>query len=55
MCVTQLIHPSHASMLRLYVWVTECSFFPQSHLRHDNILRLYGYFYDQSRVYLILE
>jgi len=27
----------------------------QSHLRHDNILRLYGYFYDQSRVYLILE
>ena len=27
----------------------------QSHLRHKNILRLYGYFYDQSRVYLILE
>lgn len=27
----------------------------QSHLRHPNILRLYGYFYDQSRVYLILE
>jgi len=27
----------------------------QSHLRHTNILRLYGYFYDQSRVYLILE
>ncbi|EKX37439.1 hypothetical protein GUITHDRAFT_158596 [Guillardia theta CCMP2712] len=27
----------------------------QSHLRHNNILRLYGYFYDQSRVYLILE
>ena len=23
--------------------------------RHQNILRLYGYFYDQSRVYLILE
>ena len=21
----------------------------QSHLRHDNILRLYGYFYDQVR------
>jgi len=27
----------------------------QSHLRHSNILRLFGYFYDDSRVYLILE
>merc|ERR1719295_1037268 len=27
----------------------------QSHLRHDNILRLFGYFYDENRVYLILE
>ncbi|KAJ3104633.1 hypothetical protein HDU97_009024 [Phlyctochytrium planicorne] len=27
----------------------------QSHLRHRNILRLYGYFYDAKRVYLILE
>lgn len=27
----------------------------QSHLRHTNILRLYGYFYDNERVYLILE
>lgn len=27
----------------------------QSHLRHQNILRLYGYFYDEKRVYLILE
>ncbi|XP_061893427.1 aurora kinase C-like isoform X1 [Entelurus aequoreus] len=27
----------------------------QSHLRHANILRLYGYFHDESRVYLILE
>ncbi|XP_015918512.1 aurora kinase C [Parasteatoda tepidariorum] len=27
----------------------------QSHLRHPNILRLYGYFYDDSRVYLVLE
>lgn len=27
----------------------------QSHLRHPNILRLYGYFYDSNRVYLILE
>ena len=27
----------------------------QPHLRHPNILRLYGYFYDDSRVYLILE
>ena len=27
----------------------------QSHLRHENILRLYGYFYDDERVYLITE
>jgi len=27
----------------------------QSHLSHPNILRMYGYFYDQERVYLILE
>lgn len=27
----------------------------QSHLRHKNILRLYGYFHDDDRVYFILE
>ncbi|XP_033125373.1 aurora kinase A-A-like [Anneissia japonica] len=27
----------------------------QAHLRHPHILRLYGYFYDATRVYLILE
>lgn len=27
----------------------------QSHLRHRSILRLYGYFYDSKRVYLIIE
>ncbi|XP_022711711.1 aurora kinase A-A-like isoform X2 [Varroa jacobsoni] len=27
----------------------------QSHLRHKNILRLFGYFHDEKRVYLILE
>lgn len=27
----------------------------QSHLRHPNILRMYGYFHDKDRVYLILE
>lgn len=27
----------------------------QSHLRHPNILRLFGYFHDDTRVYLILE
>ena len=27
----------------------------QSHLRHPNILRMFGYFYDETRVYLILE
>lgn len=27
----------------------------QSHLRHPNILRLFGYFYDDKRIFLILE
>ena len=27
----------------------------QSHLRHPHILRLYGYFHDETRIYLILE
>ncbi|OXU30805.1 hypothetical protein TSAR_010501 [Trichomalopsis sarcophagae] len=27
----------------------------QTHLRHPNILRMYGYFHDDTRVYLILE
>lgn len=27
----------------------------QSHLRHKNILRMFGYFYDKQRIYLILE
>lgn len=27
----------------------------QSHLRHRNIIRLYGYFHDKERIYLILE
>jgi len=27
----------------------------QSNLRHKNILRMYGYFYDAKRIYLILE
>jgi len=27
----------------------------QSHLRHPNVLRMYGYFYDSKRVYLIIE
>ncbi|XP_008546034.1 aurora kinase C [Microplitis demolitor] len=27
----------------------------QTHLRHPNILRMYGYFYDDRRVYFILE
>ncbi|XP_053691112.1 aurora kinase B-like [Sabethes cyaneus] len=27
----------------------------QSHLRHPNILRMYGYFHDETRIYLILE
>lgn len=27
----------------------------QSHLRHPNILRLYAYFYDDTRIYMVLE
>ncbi|PSN37373.1 Aurora kinase A-B [Blattella germanica] len=27
----------------------------QTHLRHQNILRMYGYFHDDTRVYMILE
>lgn len=27
----------------------------QAHLRHKNILRMYGFFYDEKRIYLILE
>ncbi|KFM69803.1 Aurora kinase A, partial [Stegodyphus mimosarum] len=27
----------------------------QSHLRHPNVLRMYGYFHDKKRIYLILE
>lgn len=27
----------------------------QSHLDHDNILKLYGWFHDETRIYLILE
>ena len=27
----------------------------QSHMRHQHVLRLYGYFYDEARVFLILE
>ncbi|GJN17513.1 hypothetical protein PR202_gb04588 [Eleusine coracana subsp. coracana] len=33
----------------------QCEVEIQSHLRHPNILCLYGYFYDQTRVYLILD
>lgn len=27
----------------------------QSHLRHKHILRMYGYFYDEKRIYIMLE
>lgn len=27
----------------------------QMHLRHPNILKMYGYFHDENRIYLILE
>lgn len=39
---------NHADQLKREVEI-------QYHLRHRNILRLYGYFHDDQRVYLILE
>ena len=27
----------------------------QSHMKHKNVLRMYGYFWDKKRVYMILE
>lgn len=27
----------------------------QAHLNHKNILRMYGYFYDNERIYMVLE
>ena len=27
----------------------------QSHLRHKNVVQLYGFFYDEDKIYLILE
>ena len=38
------------SALLMYVYLVVCFVF-----RHKHILRLFGYFYDSVRVYLILE
>lgn len=27
----------------------------QSHLNHPNVLKMYGFFYDDDKIYLILE
>lgn len=45
---TQLENSSVEHQLRREVEI-------QSHLRHPNILRMYGYFYDETKVFLILE
>jgi aurora kinase, other len=45
---SQLVRASVEHQLRREVEI-------QSHLRHPNILRLFGYFYDETRVFLILE
>jgi aurora kinase, other len=45
---SQLVRSSVEHQLRREVEI-------QSHLRHPNILRLFGYFYDDTRVFLILE
>jgi serine/threonine protein kinase len=26
-----------------------------SHLRHDNILKMYGFFFDDKKIYILLE
>jgi len=44
----QLVHNQVQHQLRREIEI-------QAHLRHPNILRLYGYFYDEHKVYLILE
>ncbi|KAJ1980261.1 spindle assembly checkpoint kinase [Dimargaris verticillata] len=45
---SEIKQPNLARQLRREVEI-------QSHLRHENILRLFGYFHDEKRVYLILE
>ena len=45
---TQIIHTHVSGTFHHYT-------FPFCVQRHPNILRLYGYFYDETRVYLILE
>lgn len=45
---SQLLRASFEHQLRREIEI-------QSHLRHPNILRMYGYFYDSTKVYLILE
>lgn len=48
MTKSQLLASNYEHQLRREIEI-------QSHLRHPNILRLYGYFYDDKNVYLILE
>lgn len=43
-----LVHEGGISNLKREVEI-------QSRLQHPNIIRLYGYFYDESCVYLVLE
>lgn len=48
LCKKQLIKHNVQHQLRREIEI-------QSHLHHPNILQLFGYFYDENRVYLILE
>ncbi|XP_046917228.2 aurora kinase A [Dermatophagoides farinae] len=45
---SQLLHNNVTHQLRREIEI-------QSHLKHPNILRLFGYFHDDYRIYLILE
>ena len=51
--------PQHASSLPLATTRADACVHtprrPSPRRRHDNVLRLYGYFFDQTRIYLILE
>ena len=44
----QLVKEEVVSQLRREIEI-------HSHLRHENILRMYGFFFDEKRVYIIME
>ena len=49
--ILQIPPPPHSFIFHICIYIYGFFF----SFRHSNILRLYGYFYDETRVYLILE